>query len=454
VRSGLRNGLVAAGLILLLAIGALVWRAGVAPPPGSSNFPASTMMPLAGVSDGSAAVSAGATLTTRPPSPPTTRPFHPTGSGVDGTPTEEDGSSVAAAQGASPTHVTIAVGGDIMVHEPQITAALDPATGSYDFSPSFAPVAPYLQLADYAVANFETRTAGAARGYSGYPVFNTPDAIAEAVRGAGFDLVATANNHSLDMGFDGLVSTLDVLDSFGLAHVGNYRSEAEHRDVFVASVEGVRVAFLNYTQDTNGLSLPADKAWALNVLGDGSGCIADAAAARAEGADLVVALLHWGVEYQRTPSESQEALGARLLAAGVDVIIGSHPHVVQRAQRTTVVRAGSAFQAYTAYSLGNFLSNQRERYEDSGLLIYLDIVRDSSGTRLLGVRYLPLYVQKQPVGDCNQWRVLPVVPGVEPVTDIAPDAECRSRMSEVWDEIRAQIDDPAQGITCFAGGAF
>ena len=428
MRPRLRYLLIAAALALLAATGVLVWHAGALPEPGSTTLETTT------------------TSTTRRPTPPTTVPYRASGLEAGGAADEQS----HLGQVTGPTRITIAAVGDIMVHDPQIPAALDPATGLYDFFPSFAPIAPYLKGADYAIGNFETRTAGAARGYSGFPAFNSPDAIAKAVKDSGIDLVGTANNHSLDMDYDGLATTLDVLDGFNLSHVGTYRSAAEQKKPFIATIQGVKVAFLNYTQDTNGSSRPTDKPWSLNLLGDGSACIAEAKAAREQGADLVVAFLHWGREYERAPDSSQRTTGTRLLQNGVDVIIGAHPHVVQPIERLTVDRGGKPFEAYVAYSLGNFLSNQREQYQDSGIILYLDIEKGADGTRVTGVRYLPTYVEKQPVGDGNQWRVLPVHPDVQPVTDVPLNAESLARMTGVWQELTSLLGNPASHVTAFS----
>ncbi|MBC7292993.1 MAG: CapA family protein, partial [Thermoleophilia bacterium] len=213
-------------------------------------------------------------------------------------------------------------------HMPILSSVKDAATGSYDFRPIFAPVAPYLARTDYTVANLETKLAGPGPGYSGYPLFNSPAELAYALRDVGVDLLATANNHALDMGWQGLTATLDKLDEAGLAHVGTYRSAHEKQKPFIVDLRGIRVAFLNYTASLNGFSLPKEHPYAVNLL-DPLQVAEDAQVARLWGADVVIALLHFGNEYQREPDPEETKLTQELLSRGVDVIIGSHPHVVQ-----------------------------------------------------------------------------------------------------------------------------
>src|SRR5699024_197594 len=186
---------------------------------------------------------------------------------------------------------TLAVCGDAMSHMPQTRDAYDSQSGTYDYRPMIRFAKPWVQQADYAVVNLETTFAGGP-DYAGFPSFNTPDALGEALRDAGFDLVSTANNHCLDRSQDGLARTLDVLDALGLAHVGTYRSAAERavqHAVHLADVGGIRVASLSYTYGTNGIPVPGPGM--VNLLHtdymsdaqqiDRDGLAADFAAARA-----------------------------------------------------------------------------------------------------------------------------------------------------------------------------
>jgi poly-gamma-glutamate synthesis protein (capsule biosynthesis protein) len=341
--------------------------------------------------------------------------------------------------------ITLALAGDLLMHLQVVYSDYDPKTGAFNFGPVFAPIAPYLKSADYAAANLETRLAGASRGYHGYPLFNTPECLARDVLAAGIDLVATANNHSLDMGWEGIVATLDNLDAAGVAHVGTSRSQAEKDRPFVVDVRGIKLGFVNYTASTNGLPLPWGKEFAVNML-DADAVITSIQAARRAGADLMVAILHMGNEYQRYPDEAQRSLATHLFVYGADVVTGSHPHVVQPIEKVVVQRGVGEHTCVAAYSLGNFVSAQDWRYSDSGIVLYLEIEKGAAGTSIQGVSYLPVWVQTGYAGGRVRYRVLPVHPDAEPVTDIPVTPQQQARMTQVWEELTAHLENVSEGI--------
>ncbi|MHB9129887.1 MAG: CapA family protein [Armatimonadota bacterium] len=352
---------------------------------------------------------------------------------------------IGAAHAEPPTRITLAAVGDVLMHMTLVNAAHDAKANTYNFSPMFAPMVPYLTTADYATANLETCLAGEAKGYSGYPRFNTPASLAAQLKKVGFSMLSTANNHCLDMGYDGLVTTLKNLDAAGLPHIGTYRSTAEKATPFIADIRGVKVAFLNYTSMTNGIPVPKGKSYAVNYIDSGA-ITKEAQAARKQEADLVVAVLHFGTEYQRQPSDEQRKLATTLFANGVDVIIGAHPHVVQPIEKITVKRNGVPFTGVVVYSLGNFISNQRDRYRDSGIAVFLTIEKGQGKTVVQGVNYLPFWVQKRLAGGRAQYRVLPVHPLIKPNSNLPLTAGDRQRMSQVWEELNALLKNPEQGI--------
>ncbi len=357
----------------------------------------------------------------------------------------DPGTTSASSTVASAVKIRIAAVGDVLTHLQIIDSARDYRTGGYDFAPIFAPIAPYLSAADYTIANLETRLAGAGEGFSGYPLLNSPDELAAGLKSAGIDLLATANNHSLDQGWEGVLATLDTVEAAGLAHVGTYRSQEERDVPFVVGVSGIKLAFLNYTAETNGLPLPRGREFAVGVL-DPLTVAGDVRAARARGAELVIAILHYGNEYARIPSGSQVKVSEQLLAAGVDAIIGSHPHVVEPIERVLDSSDPWAAGKFVAYSLGNFISGQRWRYSDSGIVLYLDIEKDRSGVRITGVEYLPIYVERGEADGRVQYRVVPVVLGPAPVSDLTVTADIRARMDQVWEELHALLDRPEDHI--------
>jgi len=305
------------------------------------------------------------------------------------------------------TVIKITAAGDFLMHLPVVNSAVDPTTGSYNFKPIFELVRPYFEGADLALVNLETRLAGRERGYSGYPLFNSPAELAAEMKSIGVDLVLTANNHSLDMGARGLLATLNNLDAAGLDHIGNYRSREERDKPYIKDINGIRVGFLNYTQSTNGLPAPPGQEYLVNMI-DRELMLADIKATREAGADFIIACPHFGTEYQRHPNEYQEAVVTELFQAGVDAVLGNHAHVVQPME---LVKLDNRDQpAFVAYSLGNFISNQRWRYSDSGIIVnlYIEKNHQEQSARLIRAEWVPIWVHTYPAGGKSRYRVLPV----------------------------------------------
>ena len=310
---------------------------------------------------------------------------------------------------------TLAVCGDAMSHMPQTRDAYDSQAGAYDYKPMIRFAKPWIEQADYAVVNLETTFAGGP-DYSGFPAFNTPDALGDALKDAGFDLVSTANNHCLDRGYDGMVRTLDVLDNLGLAHVGTYRSAEERaaqNGVHVADVGGIKVAFLSYTYGTNGIPVSKSHPDTVNILHtdymsdaqvlDTARIADDLAAAEALSPDLIAVIVHWGVEYQTTQNEHQEEIADFLFDHGADVILGSHPHVLQPMEtRTLTDRDGTTHTGFVCWSLGNFISSQNDEYTDTTVVLNLALTKNPNTgvTDVTKVGYVPLYMldREQEVG--------------------------------------------------------
>lgn len=303
-----------------------------------------------------------------------------------------------------PIVATLTVAGDVMNHNTQISDAYDAATDSYDYSHVFQYVKPWLEKADYAVANLETTLPGGG-DYTGYPNFGAPDALAYDLKEAGFDLLSTANNHTRDKGMDGIYRTLDVLDEVGLAHVGTYRSQ-EERDssgIVVADVGGIQVAFLSYTYGLNGYSIPQDQSYAVNLFNidytttlsqpNEALLAADLEKARGLGADLIAVMIHWGIEYRNSASDYQKSLAEFLVANGADLVLGGHPHVIEPYETiTTTGWDGQSREGFVCYSLGNFISAQNKEFTDVTALLQLELTKDETGTHVTGVGYVPFYM--------------------------------------------------------------
>ena len=274
--------------------------------------------------------------------------------------------------------ISLYFAGDMMQHKAQLDAALQP-DGTYNYNGCFTQVTPEIEAADIAVCNFETTLGGAP--YTGYPQFCSPDEYAEAIRDAGFDIFLTANNHCMDTRTRGLVRTLDVLDSLGVAHIGTYRNQAERDSLYPYIIEhgNIRIALLNYTYDTNGI--PVAKPCIVNLI-DTTVIKKDIIRARELNADCIIACMHWGTEYMTEPDKDQKKLEDWLYAHGVDHIIGSHPHVVQPV-RTLPDYRNRPIRHLTVWSLGNYISNMSAPNTDHGLAVTLHLRKNILDTRMI-----------------------------------------------------------------------
>ena len=257
----------------------------------------------------------------------------------------------------------IVAAGDLMQHYEQVKAAQKPDS-TFDYTPSFRYVANRFREADIAIVNLET-TLSDLGPYSGYPAFRSPAAVADAMRDMGIDLAALANNHCCDRSASGIRSTARILDKRGIAHIGAYADSVDYKLNNIQYLYGgdLRFAFVNYTYGTNGIPVP--RGMVVNHL-DTVQIAHDLKMIDRESVDCIVAIVHWGNEYERTPNRDQRSLAEFMHRHGVDIIIGSHPHVIQTAEQDDKGRP-------TLYSLGNFVSNQRTRYRDGGLIATIDI---------------------------------------------------------------------------------
>ncbi|MDQ0058102.1 CapA family protein [Paenibacillus harenae] len=300
--------------------------------------------------------------------------------------------------------------GDIMMHSPQLPGSYDQATKKYNFNPFFTEVKPILAEGDWVIANLETPVAGAKYGYSGYPNFNAPSELVEALQGAGFNLLTTANNHSLDKGEGGVLGTLETLKGYGMEHTGTASSQQEADQLLIAERNGIKMGLIAYTYGTNGIPIPTGKDYLVNLI-DEQKIIADMKRLREAGADLVTVSLHFGNEYQTQPSEEQKQLARSLVAAGADIIAGSHPHVVQPYEVVeTSDENGRIRKALIIYSMGNFISNQRGDSKDYGVIFKVQFRKNmNEGTvELTEVESIPTWVHRYKPDKAFRYRVLPL----------------------------------------------
>ncbi len=362
---------------------------------------------------------------------------------------------------AEPTVVATALigsSGDIMAHNPQLTAAKQ-ADGSYDFSDSFQYVSSYYKKHNLFVVNLET-SFGVKDNYRGYPTFNSPSSLAVALKGAGVNLAMTCNNHSNDTGASGITNTLEKLGEIGLDNIGSKLSE-EEKYYKVKEVGGVKIATAAFSYATtsasgiralNGLPLNATTTklvatFDYNKLDE---FYAEAAAAleemKAEGAEFSIIYMHWGNEYQYKPNSYQKQMAQALCDMGWDAIIGSHPHVVQPFETLTRADGG---QTVCIYSLGNAVSNQRRHlmnsdnfsgHTEDGMIFSLKVDKWSDGRiELSEVNIIPTWVDLTTVSGKRTYRIVPLDTAVADwsalgATSIAKAKESYNRTMEIAGE--------------------
>ena len=297
----------------------------------------------------------------------------------------------------TPTDVTFTLSaiGDIMCHNTQYNDAYNEDTNSYDFSYVFEDISLYTKTADICVGNLETTFAGEDVGYSSYPTFNTPDSLAYELKDIGVDVLSTAGNHALDKGFDGLSRTIDVLNDADIAHLGTYQTAEEQNKPLIKYVKGIKLAFVNFTYGTNGISIPSDKQFCVNLI-DEDFIKTQIEIAKNESPDIIVACMHWGNEYKTSQNSSQEELADFLFQNGVDIILGTHPHVLEPMEKRTVtLEDGSTKDGFVIYSLGNFIADQNAEYTRNSIILNLDITKHVDGSISIdNYEYVPIYMYK------------------------------------------------------------
>ena len=307
------------------------------------------------------------------------------------------------------TTFTLTAIGDVMCHNTQYIDAYDSDTGTYDFSYVFDNISSYTKTADICIGNLETSFAGEDRGYSNYPTFNSPDSLADSLKSIGVDVLSTAGNHALDMGFSGLSRTIDVLDKADIFHLGTYKTQEDQDKVLIKYVKGVKIAFIDYTYGTNGISVPSDKKFCINLI-DKDLIKKHIETAKNQNADMIVACMHWGTEYQTKQNSEQEELADFLFQNGVNVIIGNHPHVIQPMEKRTVtLEDGSTRDGFVVYALGNFICDQNAVNTRDSIILNLKITKHTDGSITIdNYDYVPIYMYKDTSVSKHKMKILDI----------------------------------------------
>lgn len=304
---------------------------------------------------------------------------------------------------AEPCCAELLFAGDAMQHQAQIDQARLRGDGGYDYSDCFTYIAPTVTEADYAVCNLEVPLGGGP-DYTGYPCFSAPDSYAEALRDAGFDMFMTANNHSLDRRDRAARRTLVALDSLGIDHVGSYRDslDREEKVPFIKNIKGFKIGFLNYTYGTNGI--PPQDGVEIALI-DRERMAREIRKTREAGAEILVVMVHWGVEYVLLQNRNQEELADFLVDQGVDLIIGGHPHVIQPMKVVRNEKEGK--DVLVVYSLGNLISNMKTADTRGGALVRARIERDADGKARFKSADYDTFFSAKPTGPASNFTVIP-----------------------------------------------
>lgn len=308
--------------------------------------------------------------------------------------------------------VNISAVGDIILHDEQIWSAYNEENKAYDFMNNFKYVKNFIEKSDIAYGAIEGTYAGEEIGYSGYPNYNGPDSMIDALKDTGFDIINVATDHSLDKGLEGVSKTGEKIDK-DMTSIGN-------KKYIIKKVKGIEIGFTSYTYESkegglNGHKIPEDinlNTFSYNKLDKGlEEMKALVEEMKNEGAEFIVFGMHWGIEYNTEPSKYQVKIAEALNEYGVDLILGSNPHVVQPIEE---IEGKDGHNTLVAYSLGNFISNQRletmgDRRTADGVILNLTLDKSRKGVKIEKWDYTPTWVYKIPrENKKSDYYILPV----------------------------------------------
>lgn len=323
-------------------------------------------------------------------------------------------------------NVTLSSVGDILIHNTVYMAAYDAKNNTYDFKPQFAGVKKYLEKSDITIANLETTLAGKERGYSGYPAFNSPDEIVDALKDSGVDVLTAANNHRVDTGEKGFFRTVKTVKDKGLDIIG-VKSSTEEKSYVIKDIKGIKIGIANFTYETspsngfktlNGIAVPKTVEPLIDMvdlskLDETYKTLENRVAEmKANGAEVLVFCMHWGNEYQRMPSKEQELTAKKLSDLGVDIILGGHTHVLE--PMDFIHSDISKKDTFIIYSQGNFISDQRletinNRNSEDGIIVNVGIKKTFKNNKIeiTFADYMPTWVNKKTVNNNLFYEVIP-----------------------------------------------
>ena len=338
---------------------------------------------------------------------------------------------------AEPITFTLTSLGDTLCHNTQYWDAYNSKTDEYDFSYVYEDIKNYTLSSDITIGSLETTFAGKEKGYSNYPTFNTPDSLATALKDIGVDVVSLAGNHALDYGYTGLCRTIDVFNNIGLSHLGTYKTAEDQEKILIKDVEGVKIAFINYTYGTNGIPLPSGKDFCVNLI-DKDFIKKQINQAKEQNVDMIVACMHWGTEYRTTANSEQKDLANFLFENGVDVILGNHPHVLEPMEKKTItLQDGTTKDVFVVYALGNFTADQRDEITRDSAILNLTITKNSDGKISIDkVNYVPIYMYKNTNVSTHKFKIL----DIEKTIKDYEEGKNTSINSTVYNNLKKQLE--------------
>jgi len=294
--------------------------------------------------------------------------------------------------------------GDVMGHDRQLEAAYNASTKTYDFDSCFTYISPIFKQHDYAIANLEVTLN--CKPFKGYPSFSAPPELASALINSGVNVIVTANNHTADRGYKGVINTIKTLDSLKVKHTGVFDSQEKRNKNYPLVLEknGIKLGLLNYTYGLNGNEIP--KGTIINIL-DTAIIRADLEIAKTQGYDKIIVFVHWGLEYQLAPNKEQVDMANFIFNNGADIIIGSHPHVIQKSimEKKNAIHSKETF---ITYSLGNFISNQRTMPRAGGQMTHIELLKINGKTTIDTCGYILTWVYAPFIDGKKDFYVLPV----------------------------------------------
>ena len=376
---------------------------------------------------------------------------------------ETESNSKKPSKNEKESYATVLSTGDIMVHSTQLTGALVKEIGGYDFSAFYKYAESYLKNADLSVANLELTFGGTESGeYRGYPAFNTPDVLADNLINSGFNFFVTANNHSYDTGLFGLKRTAKVLKSKNIPFVGTKEVESDPTYI-IKNINGIKIGIADYTYETPGDDINRKymngnimKAEANNLISSFGYNKLDKFYAEADsiikdmkkgGADFIFFYMHWGNEYWLKASNQQKQIAQKLTDLGVDMILGSHPHVIEPVELIT--STDGKRKTVCLYSMGNAVSNQRQEIMDScpsghtedGMFFTYTLKKKGDTVTLQKIDLIPTWVNKYRGGNQFQYSVYPLEAPDWGSTKYKLDSTAANKASKSYERTKQIVKD-------------